>query len=80
MKQLEQFLADCQIHFANPLKAFREVKQSDRLFLNNAPRFSRYGHELHARELLQAVLPFLPREMNSAPENRPFPSRTASRR
>ncbi|GAB4143868.1 MAG: hypothetical protein Tsb009_15220 [Planctomycetaceae bacterium] len=56
---LQTFLEQRGISFLNPVESFRQVPNSDRLFFQNAPRFSAAGHELYAREISQAVLPLL---------------------
>lgn len=74
--RLERFANDHRIRFCNPLSAFRGAKLPERLYLQNAPRYSRFGHELHARELSRSILPLLPRQPHSART----PERTAERR
>lgn len=74
-EKLRRFLQAHQIPFCDPLQAFRGVKQADRLFLQNAPRFSRHGHDLYARELARSIDPLLP----DSSEPYRAPERTAQR-
>lgn len=59
-ERLSEYCRQHGIPFCDPSSKFRAAEHPERLFLENAPRFSQQGHDLYAEKLAEWILHHVP--------------------
>ncbi len=78
---LSEYVGRRKIPYLDTSPAFRRVETPPRLYLKNAPHFSRFGHELYARQLARFLVQHAPgiwKNENSSHQDTPPPRQTFS--